>query len=414
MKQRLKKIFFFILLAISYAYLCALINIPNRVIMIQGETLNIKTLLGISITGDQQEFSGETLSVSSEIGTPISTAVAQESGSYNLAVTLFDKIKVKEISVNVMEPIEVVPIGRAIGMKLYTEGVLVVGKSEVEGKTSYEESDIQEGDRIVEINHQAIQSTQDLIQKVENSNGEKLVVTYQREDIEKETTLTPIKTEDNLYKIGLWVRDAAAGIGTLSFYDPATGDCIALGHGIMDIDTQDLIQIAKGNIITTKILSIKKGKNGNPGEVKGTIDSGTDIGTVTKNTEFGVVGKITNKSAFGLKDEDKVQVALRSEIQEGKAEILSQLEDGGNKRYEIEIKKIYRNNNEDNKSFLIKVTDEELLQKTGGIVQGMSGSPILQNGKLIGVVTNVLVNDPTSGYGVFADLMIKKMKETEN
>ena len=409
MKHRMKKIIFFIALVILYAYICALLNIPNRVILMQGETLQMKTLLGISITKNLTQDSQETISASS----PIGNSVGKEPGSYQFEVKLFDKIKVKDISVHVLDEMEVVPVGRAIGMKLYTEGVLVVGKSEISGKTSYEEADIEEGDLITKINHEDVTCTEDIIQKVEKSKGEKLLVTYKREDSEKETTLVPIQTEDQRYKIGLWVRDAAAGIGTLSFYEPTSGTSIALGHGIMDIDTQELIQIAKGNIITTKILSIKKGKKGDPGEMKGTIDTGTDVGIVTKNTEFGVIGKITNKSVLGLRDEDKVPVALRSEIQEGKAEILTQLEDGSNQKYEIEIKKIYRNNNENNKSFLIKITDEELLEKTGGIVQGMSGSPILQNGKLIGVVTNVLVNDPTSGYGVFADLMIKKMKEVE-
>lgn len=409
MKHRMKKIIFFIALVILYAYICALLNIPNRVILMQGETLQMKTLLGISITKNLTQDSQETISASS----PIGNSVGKEPGSYQFEVKLFDKIKVKDISVHVLDEMEVVPVGRAIGMKLYTEGVLVVGKSEISGKTSYEEADIEEGDLITKINHEDVTCTEDLIQKVEKSKGEKLLVTYKREDSEKETTLVPIQTEDQRYKIGLWVRDAAAGIGTLSFYEPTSGTSIALGHGIMDIDTQELIQIAKGNIITTKILSIKKGKKGDPGEMKGTIDTGTDVGIVTKNTEFGVIGKITNKSVLGLRDEDKVPVALRSEIQEGKAEILTQLEDGSNQKYEIEIKKIYRNNNENNKSFLIKITDEELLEKTGGIVQGMSGSPILQNGKLIGVVTNVLVNDPTSGYGVFADLMIKKIKEVE-
>ncbi len=409
MKHRMKKIIFFIALVILYAYICALLNIPNRVILMQGETLQMKTLLGISITKNLTQDSQETISASS----PIGNSVGKEPGSYQFEVKLFDKIKVKDISVHVLDEMEVVPVGRAIGMKLYTEGVLVVGKSEISGKTSYEEADIEEGDLITKINHEDVTCTEALIQKVEKSKGEKLLVTYKREDSEKETTLVPIQTEDQRYKIGLWVRDAAAGIGTLSFYEPTSGTSIALGHGIMDIDTQELIQIAKGNIITTKILSIKKGKKGDPGEMKGTIDTGTDVGIVTKNTEFGVIGKITNKSVLGLRDEDKVPVALRSEIQEGKAEILTQLEDGSNQKYEIEIKKIYRNNNENNKSFLIKITDEELLEKTGGIVQGMSGSPILQNGKLIGVVTNVLVNDPTSGYGVFADLMIKKMKEVE-
>lgn len=414
MKKLLKNIILFIFLIIIYAYFCAIINIPNRVVMIQGEKLNVKTLLGISISERNQNNTSEILSVSSRIGNTVQSATVSESGQYQLEVKLFDRLKLKDVTIDVIDTMEVVPVGRTIGMKLYTEGVLVVGKSEVEGKVSYENSDIQEGDVITKINHQKISSTEDLIEQVEDSNGEELVITYKREKIEKETKLIPIKTKDNLYKVGLWVRDAAAGIGTLSFYDPATGNCIALGHGIMDIDTQDLIEIANGDMITTKILSIKKGKKGEPGEVKGTIDSGIEVGTVDKNTSFGVIGKITNKSALNLQDAQKLPVALRHEIQEGEAEIISQLEDGKSQRYKIEIKKIYRNNNEDNKSFLIKVIDKELLEKTGGIIQGMSGSPIIQNGKVIGVVTNVLVNDPTSGYGIFADLMIKKMKECEN
>lgn len=201
------------------------------------------------------------------------------------------------------------------------------------------------------------------------------------------------------------------GVGTATFYEPSTGMFASLGHGITDIDTGDLITISNGELVTTNIVSVQKGEKGKPGELKGSIESSKTIGDVSKNTSFGIFGKITNKSNLKI-SEQEMEVATREEIKTGKAQIICEIEDGKKEHYDIEIQKVYTSNNRDNKSMLIKVTDKKLLEKTGGIIQGMSGSPILQNNKFVGAVTHVLVNDPTSGYGVFADIMLKQMKET--
>lgn len=180
----------------------------------------------------------------------------------------------------------------------------------------------------------------------------------------------------------------------------------ALGHGISDIDTEELINISSGELISTNVMYIRKGEKGNPGEMKGTIDSESVIGRIDENTDFGIYGKIVD-SNFNFNQTDKMGVATREEIQEGEAYMLAQLNSSTVQKYKIEIKRINRNNNKDNKSMLIKVTDNSLLKKTGGIIQGMSGAPIIQNGKFVGAITNVFVNEPTQGYAIFADLMLR-------
>ena len=200
------------------------------------------------------------------------------------------------------------------------------------------------------------------------------------------------------------------GVGTMTFYEPETGSFAALGHGIMDIDTSKLINISKGELVTSKIVSIIKGENGKPGEIKGSIENGISVGEIYKNTSFGIYGKINNISALGIDKSNTIEVANRDEIQTGDATVICNLENGKKQEYKIKIDKIYYNNNSDNKSMLIKVTDDKLIEKTGGIIQGMSGSPIIQNGKFIGAITHVLVNDSTKGYAVFGDIMIKQMK----
>lgn len=289
---------------------------------------------------------------------------------------------------------------------------------EIEGSDNkqykpYENSGIEEGDRIIAINQNTVTGTADLINQVNASKGDKVSIQYIRDEDTLETSIIPAKGSDNNYKLGLWVRDAAAGVGTVSFYEPATKTFAALGHGIQDVDTGKLLQIAKGDFVTTKIISITKGKKGNPGKIQGSIENSTVIGQIAKNTDFGVFGTLTNTTTLNINVNDAMEVASRDEIKEGKASIMCTLEDGKKKEYEVEIQKIYRNNNENNKSMLVKVTDEELLEKTGGIIQGMSGSPVIQNGKVIGALTHVLVGDPQTGYAVFADLMIKQAREVE-
>lgn len=300
---------------------------------------------------------------------------------------------------------------------MYTPGVLVVGMSEIEGKDNqkykpYQDSGIKEGDMIIEIDNKKITNTDELIKTVNSCNGKSIEVKYVREDKTKTTSILPVENLSNEYKIGLWVRDAAAGVGTLTFYEPSTKSFAALGHGIVDIDTGGIFNIANGELVSSNLLSIKKGEKNNPGEIKGAIDSNSVIGQIYKNTNFGVFGKVSNVGNIEFSDSQELDVALRSEIHTGEAEVICELEEGKKEKYKIQIEKVYTSNNYDNKSMLIKITDERLLNKTGGIIQGMSGSPIIQDGKFIGAVTNVLVSDPTTGYAIFGDLMIKQMRAT--
>ena len=327
-----------------------------------------------------------------------------------LTANLFGLFDVKDITVNLIDSIEVVPIGDIVGVKLYTDGVLVVGMSEISGSKPYEDAGIKEGDRIIKINEKTVTCTADLIETVNSSNGNTMQVIYVRDGHENETSIKPVEVSDNIYKIGLWVRDTAAGVGTVTYYEPATNSFAALGHGIIDIDTDKLIEISSGEFVTTNIVSIDKGVEGNPGKINGSIENQETIGEIFKNTSFGVFGNLKNKSVFGTDLTKTMPVALRDEIKTGKASIICTLENNEKKEYEIEIQKIYLNNNLNNKSMQVKVTDEELLEKTGGIIQGMSGSPIIQNGKFIGALTHVLVQSPTEGYAVFADMMIKKSR----
>lgn len=288
-----------------------------------------------------------------------------------------------------------------------------MGMGEIEGSKPYENSGIKEGDRIITINENSITCTADLINEVNEAGGKEVSIEYVRQGSTMQTSIKPVKATDNKYKLGLWVRDAAAGVGTVSFYEPETKTFAALGHGIQDVDTGQLLEIAKGDFVTAKIISITKGEKGNPGKIQGSVENSTLIGSVSKNTEFGVFGTLNNTTILNINKNDAKEVATRDEIKEGKATIICTLEDGKKKEYEVEIQRIYKNNNENNKSMLIKVTDKKLLEKTGGIIQGMSGSPIIQEGKVVGALTHVLVSDPTTGYGVFADLMIKQSREVE-
>lgn len=401
-----KKILIVLFLLVIFVYICNITLMPNNLILIQGETLDLKTIYGITV-GRKQE--GKVLQASSNLN----KNKVNDTGKIEVSLNLFGNIPVKKMDVNVIPKSKVVPVGKAIGMKLYTEGVLVVGMSEINGKKPYENSGIQEGDAIIEINNEQIENTNDLIETVNKSNGKTVEVKYKRNEQTITTSIEPAKVNENEYKLGLWVRDAAAGVGTMTFYEPSSGMFAALGHGIADIDTSELINIESGELTTTNILSIVKGQKGTPGEIRGTIENSESLGSIYKNTSFGVYGKVQSKNKLDINNMEEMDVALRDEIKTGKAQILCELENGKTEKYDVEIKKVYLNNNENNKSMVIKITDEKLIEKTGGIIQGMSGAPIIQNGKFIGAVTHVLVNDPTVGYGVFADIMIKQLKEVE-
>ncbi len=409
MKRKLLKISLILILLVSYFYTCSMISIPRNIVIMEGENLNLKMATGLSLTSQDQD----TVLTASNIN----KQKISEAGVEKLRLNLFGNIKIKDVNVDVVPKTKVIPIGTAIGMKLYTKGVLVVGMSQIkdendEKKRPYENSGIEQGDTIIAINNNEVSNTNELIEEVNNSNGNAITVKYEKNNETLETSITPVKS-GNEYKLGLWVRDAAAGVGTLTFYEPNTNSFMALGHGISDIDTEKIVDIASGELITASILTIKKGVKGTPGEIRGTIENGNNIGKIGKNTNLGVYGTVTNKNYLNISGMEEMEVATRSEIQEGKAQIICQLDNNGRKTYEIEIEKIYLANNTDNKSMLIKVTDKELLEKTGGIIQGMSGAPVIQNGKFVGAVTNVLVNDPTQGYAIFGDMMIKQMRSVK-
>lgn len=406
-RKNLGKIILLVFLFIIYIYILVIYHIPDKITIFEGENISLKTFFGITLHAEE-----DVLTVSADTGQKTINTVGNE----KVSVTLFDKLFIKNVDVSVLPRTTVIPVGNIAGVKLYTNGVLVVGMSEIEGEDSktykpYENSGIEEGDTIVKVNNTMIYSTEDLIENVNLSNGENVKIEYIHEKETKECSIRPVKTNEEEYKLGLWVRDSAAGVGTVTFYEPETQQFGALGHGITDIDTGDLLNISSGEFVTAKVLNIKKGEDGNPGKIQGTVEEQETIGEITKNTEFGIYGKIEDASSLNIDMSKEMEVALRDEIQTGKATILCSLDNQTVKEYEIEITKIYRENNYNNKSMEIKLTDQALIEKTGGIIQGMSGSPIIQNGKFVGAVTHVFVDSATEGYAVFGDLMLKQSKK---
>ncbi len=408
MKKTILKILLILLLLVIYIYIVSIQSIPDNIVIFEGESISLRTILGLKAYLTEKDEVIETLSSNQ-------TRVINTSGKKTVKLSLFENIFLKNVNIDVLPKTTIIPVGNIAGIKLYTSGVLVVGMSEIQGidnKTykPYEHTGIEEGDTIISINENKVTTTEELIDNVNACNGNQITIEYVHDEKTLQCSITPIQTSTREYKLGLWVRDSAAGVGTVTFYEPSTQSFGALGHGITDIDTEQLIDISSGEFVTTKILDVVKGESGNPGKIQGTVDNQKNIGTIYKNTRFGIYGKVENISSLNIDKSKEMELALRDEIKIGKATIMCSLENGKIEEYEIEIEKIFKENNYDNKSMLIKVTDQRLLNKTGGIIQGMSGSPIIQNGKFIGAVTHVLVNNPEEGYGVFGDIMLKQMK----
>lgn len=394
--KKFKNVITIIFLFILYIYVANISLIPKEIVLLEGEELNLKKMFGIQ-TVETAKTSNNNYNVS------------------NLEVNMFGSIPLKDVKVTVIDDIEVVPIGKIIGLKLYTNGVLVVGMSEIEDCNNnlikpYQNTDIKEGDTILKINENEIQDIDVLKEVVNKSEGENLKLTILRDGSILTSNITPVKTDDKEYKLGLWVKDAATGVGTMTYYEPNSKSFAVLGHGITDSDTNNLINIESGELVTSKVISIKKGEIENPGEIKGTILNQQTIGRVSENTQFGIYGTLDNLTSLNIDTSKKMKVALRDEIKIGEAKIICSLDNSNKtKEYRIEIEKIYYDNDYNNKSMLIRVTDSELIDKTGGIIRGLSGAPIIQNGKFIGAVTNVLVSNPEIGYAIFGDLMVKEM-----
>jgi stage IV sporulation protein B len=335
--------------------------------------------------------------------------VSGKTGDYSVSVRLFGIVPVKQVSVHVIEKMEVAPSGEPIGIYVSTKGLLVLDNTEFEGKDGLTYSPganiIKTGDYILKWNGKSVATIQQLKEKIQKSGRERATVLIRRGTEEIKVAIRPVLASDGEYKIGAWVREDTQGIGTLT-YIAKDGTFGTLGHGITDVDTGVLLDLKGGELYRTKILGITKGSSGEPGELQGYINmvAANEIGNIESNTELGVFGKMNEDEADEYAD-NWMPIALKQDIQTGKAWIYSNLDGTSPQKYEIQIEEINLASR-DNKSMLIRITDEKLLELTGGIVQGMSGSPILQNGKIIGAVTHVLVDDPTRGYGVFIENML--------
>ncbi|MBU5594811.1 SpoIVB peptidase [Amphibacillus sp. MSJ-3] len=325
----------------------------------------------------------------------------------------FKGVPIKKVNVSVEEQYQVIPGGQSIGVNLETLGVLVVGYHYIGeqqmGISPGKETGIEIGDSILEMNEQKVQSIEDIgpIVTEAGENKEAIKIKYKRDNKTYQEELTPTFDElSNSYKIGLYIRDSAAGIGTMTFYDPLTKKYGALGHVISDMDTKEPIEIESGTIVKSKITSIQKGDTGIPGEKRASFNQNEGLlGNITKNSPFGVFGHLDEDLEEGLLSEP-LPIAYSDEVKEGPAQILTVINDEEIEAFDIEIISAIEQKNPATKGMVLKVTDERLLEETGGIVQGMSGSPIIQNNKIIGAVTHVFVNDPTSGYGIHIEWML--------
>lgn len=398
---------------VLYGYYWMKINVPSEIKLLLGqeEEFDFSVPMEASIIGEeaagvlyinQEPLSEDIINI--DLQNPFSVS-SESLGEYEVQLKLFGIFPIKEISLEIIEELEVIPGGDVIGLQIETDGIMVLGTGEVTIKdgSNVEPAKglLKSGDYIVGINGKMGVTREDLLNAI---GAEPLKLTVNRNEKLIQVEVQPVKDYSGKYKLGAWIRTDAQGIGTIT-YVTSNGKFGALGHGITDVDTGLLMEIDGGKLYDAEVLSVVKGKNGTPGELIGIIrQSGISlIGEIDENCSKGIYGQMK----LGMVNKAKaVPIALKQDIELGAATILCQV-DSEVKEYDIEIERIELGRTNDNKGLVIKITDEELLKKTGGIVQGMSGSPIMQNGKLIGAVTHVLVNDPTRGYGIFIENMLE-------
>ncbi|MGN1386689.1 MAG: SpoIVB peptidase [Bacillus sp. (in: firmicutes)] len=388
--------------------LTSILTIPKKIILFEGQSYEINKSLPVTakLSNDQAITLSDTKDSISIDG--------KATGSNELILDIAG-FPIKKVDVEIIDDFKLVPGGQSIGVKLNTIGVLVVGHhlvSTEQGRSSPgEEAGIKVGDIITEINGKAIQKMADVSEFVQSAGEEKqsLDLVIQREEKTIRAKLTPQKDEaEDTYKLGLYIRDSAAGIGTMTFYHPDTKKYGALGHVISDADTKKPIVVKDGQIVSSTVTSIERGSNGDPGEKLARFSPNKEvIGNIKRNSPFGIFGSLKGNIQNELMDE-AIPITLSHQVKEGPAEILTVVDGTKVERFDIEIVSSVPQKFPAIKGMVLKVTDEKLLKKTGGIVQGMSGSPIIQDGKLIGAVTHVFVNDPTSGYGVHIEWMLNE------
>lgn len=344
-----------------------------------------------------------------------STEVSTSAGgkypkNYSAKLMLYHAIPLKTVKVSVVDDSFVALCGTPFGIKMFTNGVVVVGLADVKTDAGNinpaSEAGLKVGDIITSVNGKTAGSNTDVEKAVEECGGHAVKIEVNRSGQKLSVTVQPSRSEsDGLYKVGLWVRDSTAGIGTLTFYDPS-GNCFAgLGHGICDADTGQLMPLLSGDIVPVTISGVTKGLKGTPGELRGYFTDDNAIGSLGANVQSGVYGTM-KRPVQG----QAVKIAMKQDVKTGPAKVYTTINGNSPKYYDVEIEKIDYREGVQSKNLVLRITDPQLLAQTGGIVQGMSGSPIIQNGKLAGAVTHVFVNDPTRGYGIFAENMLAESK----
>lgn len=368
-------------------------QLPDKYYVFENDTDDLKNVLA------QDGFS------------PVTSTVSVSDKGFEIDFRLLGIVPLKSSEVEVVAEQSLMAGGQPFGIKFYTDGVLVVSMTDVEtenGKINPAyNSGIRVKDVLTTVNGTKIKSNEHLTELVKNCGGEEITVGVKRDKLIFEVKVTPEKDSSGTYRLGCWVRDSTAGIGTVTFYDMVNKTFAGLGHGICDSDTGELMTLSYGKAFGAEIFSVIKGIAGTPGELRGSFDESVKLGTLYKNCEVGVFGEIEGKFT---PDGDIYPIAFKQDVREGKAEILCTTDESGVQSYSIEIVHIYTNSVKTTKNMVISITDEALLEKTGGIVQGMSGSPIIQDGKIIGAVTHVMINDPTKGYGIFIENMLNSAK----
>ncbi len=397
LKRTLK--FFGVLVLLAVIVQCGCLSVlPSELVLLRGESHSLPAFVAPKATEDGflLKKDGKNLEI-----TPT------EAGAFHVDFSAFGLVK-KTATVNVIEPQEVLLGGQSVGIKMYMQGVLVVGLSEIPGtgRAPGKEAGIREGDRILSVDGTALSGSDALGQLVEAAEGNTLSLTVARETESFETAATPVFYPDGQrYMLGIWVKESAAGIGTVTFSVPESGVYAALGHAIEDADTGQTVSASGGTVTDCEIVYIEKGEDGVPGAVRGVF--GEDIGTIEKNTDMGLCGTWNEVAEESV----RVPVAVSSQVKAGTATLYSDIAGGAPVAYSVEIEQILHRKNPGTKNMVVRVTDERLLRLTGGIIQGMSGSPLVQNGKLIGAVTHVFVNDPTRGYGIFIENMLAEAEK---
>jgi len=398
-------------------------NYPESIILFEGETKKIPFSLPFFLQCDMENesvvnFKNASLKENhySYASNPIHLK-ANQIGKTSINLKLLGFVSIKKINIFVSHEKQVIPGGEAIGVTLYTDGVLVVGISDFfdsEGNICCPAKlgEIKPGDVIKKVDGKMIKTISDLMYSIRE--GEEVSMELQRKGVAYQTTLTPIyDNQDNQFHLGIWVRDSTVGVGTLTYYDPADQSFAALGHGICDIDTGTMLSIKDGSVVKSEIIDVVQGIKGKPGELRGSFAvENESIGDITKNINTGLYG-IANDKMKDKQNAELIPIQHPENVHIGEAKILSTVDDEGVKAFDIEIQRINLNAVDSGRGMIIKITDTYLINTTGGVVQGMSGSPIIQDNHLVGAVTHVFVNDPTKGYGIFAEWMLNNAQKEE-